>query len=90
MPSTNGGAIRYDINDPKDMALLVQSPMFWSKSGPDTIDKAITFLQENPDAMNDAVPADIRAEVEGTAVPTPEPESPVEEAGEPGEEPPVV
>lgn len=91
MKKNSKGVVRFNIQDPADMKVLVASGLIW-RGGPNTVRAAIEYLQGHPDEVNDKVPANIRAilqpEPNQVTVPgQPEPESPVEDAGEPGEEP---
>lgn len=43
MPDISGGMARYDINDPKDLQVLINSGFIW-KGGPRTIQKTVDAL----------------------------------------------
>lgn len=71
MPTERANGVRhYDVHDPEDMAELIRTGLIW-KGGPNSQQLAVEYLQENPEAMNDLVPANIRAIIE---VPEEEPE----------------
>lgn len=40
MPTNEGGIIRYDVNNPEDLAALIENGLIW-KGGPQAINKAI-------------------------------------------------
>jgi hypothetical protein len=54
---------RYDVHDPADMAELIRTGLVW-KGGPATIDLAIEYLQDHPEAVNDLVPPAVVAELQ--------------------------
>lgn len=81
MPTDSGGVIRYDINDPADMAALIKSGLVW-RGGPKTVGKAVRYLQQHPDEVNDLVPENVLAMLRPPA-PKPDEAEPVEEPVEP-------
>lgn len=85
MPTESNGVMRFDVNNVNDLAVLVRSGLIW-RGGPQAIAAAVTYLKANPGAVNDMVPANIRAMLQ----PAPEQESTAEDATEPVEEPSVT
>lgn len=85
MPTEVNGILRYDINDPSDLADLIRSGLIW-RGGPAARNAAYEYLRAHPEAVNDTVPADVRALLQPAAPAAVEPETPSEDATEPGEE----
>lgn len=85
MPTESNGVLRYDINDPADLAALVKTGLIW-RGGPQAVEKAVEYLKANPQAVDNKVPPNIRAMLQ----PVPEQESAAEDTAEPVEEPSVT
>lgn len=84
-----GGVVRLDVNDPKDVQVLVNSGLAW-RSGPKDLQTIMHFIVDGEVTRRpDKEPPDVRNYLDKVA-PTGEPESPAEDAGEPGEEQPEV
>lgn len=60
MPTDDNGVLRYNVRDEKDLAHLIETGLVW-RGGPTTIDLAIDYLNEHPEAVNDKVPASVLA-----------------------------
>jgi len=86
MPTSEGGIIRYNLDDPSDMAVLIRAGLIW-RGGPDAYEKATEYLQAHPAEVNDKVPASVLAQLQPTE--EPEQESPVEDTAEGGVEEPA-
>jgi hypothetical protein len=78
MPKNVNGVLRFDIDDPADLSELIRTGLIW-RGGEVAYDKAIDYLLENPEAMNDKVPAEVRAAIEEEAGLDEEPELPSED-----------
>lgn len=57
------GVLRLDVHNPKDMAYLIASGLVW-KGDAETVDLAITYLQDHPEAVNSKVPQAVLDELQ--------------------------
>ena len=64
------GVVRLDVNDPQDMARLIATGLVW-RGDQQTIDLAIDYLREHPEAVNDSVPAAVRTMLQPVTPPEP-------------------
>jgi hypothetical protein len=58
MPDISGGVARYDIHDPKDLALLISSGAIW-KGGPKAVGAAVKAIMDGVVPRPDNVPPNI-------------------------------
>jgi hypothetical protein len=77
MPEDKGGVLHYDINDPADLAVLIEGGLIW-KGGPKAIKKAIDAIVSGSVPRPTAnVPAEVNAHLDSvmgaTEVPVEEP-----------------